>query len=82
MIDIVGRENLDEFIIENFTNNMVILLYFGADWCGPCKQLKKRLIERKEATDLFAREPNNGLAGILGNLDQSVFGDPAYPSLE
>jgi prophage maintenance system killer protein len=22
------------------------------------------------------------LAGILGNLDQSVFGDPAYPSLE
>jgi prophage maintenance system killer protein len=45
-------------------------------------ELKKRLIERKEATDLFAREPNNGLAGILGNLDQSVFGDPAYPSLE
>jgi prophage maintenance system killer protein len=45
-------------------------------------ELKKRLIERKEATDLFAREPNNGLEGILGNLDQSVFGDPAYPSLE
>jgi thiol-disulfide isomerase/thioredoxin len=45
MIEIVGRENLDNFIIENFTNNMVILLYFGADWCGPCKQLKKRLVE-------------------------------------
>jgi prophage maintenance system killer protein len=45
-------------------------------------ELKKRLIERKEATDMFAREPKNGLEDLLGNLDQSVFGDPAYPSIE
>jgi prophage maintenance system killer protein len=37
---------------------------------------------RGEASDLFARERGDGLAALLGNLEQSVFGEPAYPSLE
>lgn len=45
-------------------------------------QLKSNLIERGEATDLFAREREDGLGALLGNLDQSVFGEPAYPSVE
>ena len=45
-------------------------------------QLKKRLIERGEATELFALLREDGLASILGNLDQSVFGEPAYPTVE
>ncbi len=44
--------------------------------------LKVELMARGEATDLFARERDNGLASILGNLDQSVFGEPAYPTIE
>ena len=44
--------------------------------------LKKNLIERKEATDLFARPRGDGLGALLGNLDQTVFGDPAYPTIE
>jgi len=43
MKKISGIEELDEFILDN--KNNVILLYFGAEWCGPCKQLKNRLIE-------------------------------------
>jgi thiol-disulfide isomerase/thioredoxin len=45
MIDIAGVEELDNFIITENDNNNIILLYFGATWCGPCKQLKKRLVE-------------------------------------
>ncbi|MEO6699248.1 MAG: Fic family protein [Paraperlucidibaca sp.] len=37
---------------------------------------------RGEATDLFARERDDGLAALLGNLDQTAFGEPAYPSIE
>lgn len=37
---------------------------------------------RGEATDLFARDRGDGLASLLGNLDQTVFGEPAYPSVE
>ncbi len=44
--------------------------------------LKVDLMERAEATELFARPRDDGLASILGNLDQTVFGEPAYPSIE
>lgn len=45
-------------------------------------QLKADLMQRGEATDLFARDRGDGLAALLGNLDQTVFGEPAYPSVE
>lgn len=45
-------------------------------------RLKSSLIARGEATDLFARERGDGLDALLGNLDQTVFGEPAYPSIE
>lgn len=45
-------------------------------------QLKRDLLQKGEATDLFAKERGDGLAALLGNLDQSVFGEPAYPSVE
>ncbi len=45
-------------------------------------RLKADLMQRGEATDLFARERGDGLEALLGNLDQTVFGEPAYPSVE
>ena len=44
--------------------------------------LKADLMARGEATELFARDRGDGLAALLGNLEQSVFGEPAYPSVE
>jgi prophage maintenance system killer protein len=44
--------------------------------------LKHDLRARGEATDLFGHEREEGLASLLGNLDQSVFGEPAYPTVE
>jgi prophage maintenance system killer protein len=44
--------------------------------------LKTDLMSRGEASDLFGLERGDGLAAILGNLDQSVFGEPAYPTIE
>ena len=45
-------------------------------------QLKKQLIERGEATQLFAQPRGNGLDSLLGNLEQTVFGEPAYATIE
>lgn len=45
-------------------------------------ELKESLIQRGEATDLFAQERDDGLSSLLGNLDQTVLGKPAYPTLE
>ena len=40
------------------------------------------MIAKKEATELFAKERQDALEALLGNLEQTVFGKPAYPSLE
>ncbi len=45
-------------------------------------ELKADLLARREATELFGREREDGLAALLGNLDQTVFGQPAYPTVE
>jgi prophage maintenance system killer protein len=45
-------------------------------------ELKMDLMARGEETDLFGRERDDGLAALLGNLDQTVFGAPAYPTIE
>jgi len=45
-------------------------------------ELKQQLIKRKEATALFANPRSDGLASIFGNLNQTVFGEPAYPTVE
>jgi thiol-disulfide isomerase/thioredoxin len=41
MININSLEDLDNFIINN--QDKIVMLYFGAIWCQPCKKLKTRL---------------------------------------
>ncbi len=45
-------------------------------------ELKADLMARGEATDQFGHERDDELAALLGNLDQTVFGAPAYPTVE
>lgn len=45
-------------------------------------RLKADLMARGEASDLFGREREDAFAAILGNLEQTVFGEPAYPTIE
>lgn len=46
-------------------------------------QLKTALIEKGEATQLFAQEKTTGnLKGIFGNVFQSAFGENVYPTTE
>jgi len=45
-------------------------------------RLKADLMTRGETSDFFGLERGDALAAILGNLDQSVFGEPAYPTIE
>jgi len=45
-------------------------------------RLKDDLLVLQEAGALFGQERGDGLAAILGILQQSVFDQPAYPSIE
>jgi len=55
MIDIIGKEQLEEFIWENSLEKKIIVIYFGAEWCGPCQKLKEKLASdeaKQEMPDL------------------------------
>ncbi|WP_419597139.1 RhuM family protein [Thiolapillus sp.] len=44
--------------------------------------LATELRSRGEASELFARDRGDGLASILGNIEQTMFGEPLYKSRE
>ncbi len=44
--------------------------------------LAAELRERSEASELFARDRGEGLAAILGSIEQTMFGDPLYKTRE
>ena len=44
--------------------------------------MKAELIAKGEATELFGRERSDGFAALLGNLEQTVFGESAYSTIE
>lgn len=45
-------------------------------------ELKKNLVEKKQAGDLFGMERSGALDGILGNINQTFGGKELYPSIE
>lgn len=44
--------------------------------------LRRNLAERGEATALFGEARSEGLAGVLGAIEQTMFGEPLYPSAQ
>lgn len=68
MIDIIGIENLDNFIIEESCKNSIIMLYFGAEWCGPCKKLKNLL----NNTDTIQEMPKLAVAHLDIDEEQNA----------
>ena len=46
------------------------------------EELKHQLVDSGEATAFFAHPREDGLVGIFGNLNQTIFGEPAYPTIE
>ena len=90
LVEIVSRytqtflwlQQYDEGLLEEPSGQTGGKLPTAAEAMANLGQLKEQLMARGEATELFARLREDGLAAILGNLDQSVFGEPAYPSIE
>lgn len=46
------------------------------------RNLQGALIERREASGLFGNERGDAFAGILGSIEQTMFGEPLYKSRE
>ena len=59
------------------------LLINATDLLNDLFVLKSKLIQKNEASELFAQEKLHGsLQGILGNVYQTIFGQDAYETIE
>ena len=75
-------QQYDEGLLETPTGQPGGNLTPMSDVKAAIAALKKQLMEKGEATKLFANEREDGLSSIWGALEQSVFGEPAYPTIE
>ncbi|MCZ6804741.1 MAG: RhuM family protein [Proteobacteria bacterium] len=90
LVDIVSRytqtflwlQRYDEGLLNDPKGQEGGVLPSAGEAMENLNSLKQFLIERGEATELFAHLREDGLSSLLGNLDQTVFGEPAYPSIE
>lgn len=46
------------------------------------REFKRRLISNGEASSLFGQAPGDALEGILGNVEQTMFGESLYKTRE
>lgn len=90
LVDIVTRYAQTFVLLQRYDEGLLTepktesggLLPTLAEAHAALAQLKADLIARGEATALFAQERGEAFEALLGNLDQTVFGEPAYPSVE
>ncbi len=90
LVDVIARYTQTFLLLQRYDEGLLVeprgiaggVLPPVAEARAAIARLKQDLLTRGEATDLFGREREEGLAALLGNLDQSVFGEPAYPTVE
>lgn len=76
-------QQYDEGLLKDPKGHAGGLLLSPDDAMASLVKLKSQLMNQGQASDLFARSSkSDSLAGIFGNLDQTVFGEPAYPTIE
>jgi prophage maintenance system killer protein len=90
LVDVIARYTQTFLLLQRYDEGLLTepkgiaggLLPSVTDARAAITTLKNDLIARKEAGQLFGQEREAGLAAILGNLHQTAFGEPAYPSIE
>ena len=75
-------ESYDKANIEDFDGRTTAYELTYDEVKNVLAQLKTNLMAKKEATELFANEKDDQLAGIIGNLYQTFGGVELYPSIE
>ncbi|WP_020586181.1 virulence protein RhuM/Fic/DOC family protein [Desulfobacter curvatus] len=91
LIDIMGRythtflwlQQYDEGLLKSPAGISGGTLPTPEEAMASILELKKQLTAKGEASELFAGMSRpDSIEAIFGNLDQTVFGEPAYPTVE
>lgn len=79
-LTILEQYDKEKLVLLRKTKGKFILTYKDASKI--ISELKKELVAKKEASDLFGQEYGDKFKGILGNITQTFGGKELYPSLE
>jgi len=90
LVDVIARYTQTFLLLQRYDEGLLVeprgiaggVLPAVGEARAAIARLKQNLLSCGDATDLFGREREEGLAALLGNLDQSVFGEEAYPTVE
>lgn len=90
LVDIVSRYAQTFLLLQRYDDGLLTepsaqaggILQSMAEARTGLAQLKANLIARGEATVLFGQERGDAFDALMGNLEQTVFGEPAYPTVE
>jgi len=90
LVEIISRythtflwlQRYDEGLLESPTGETGGTLTSVETAMHALEELKQQLIDKGQASPLFANPSSGGLESIYGNLNQTVLGEPAYPTIE
>lgn len=79
--NLLNKYDSEKLLTEELNEEIIYVLdYKGVK--SAIEELKKELIKKDEASELFGNEKDKSFEGILGSISQTIFGNLAYPSVE
>lgn len=79
--ELLNRYDSEDFQLDNLSKEIIYVINYD-DVKKAIHQLKRELVQKGEAGELFGNEKDNSFRGILGSISQTVFGELAYPTIE
>ncbi|GAB2610577.1 virulence protein RhuM/Fic/DOC family protein [Belliella aquatica] len=79
--ELLNRYDSEDLQLDNLSKEIIYVINYD-DVKKAIHQLKKELIQKGEAGELFGNEKDDSFRGILGSISQTVFGELAYPTIE
>lgn len=79
--ELLNKYDTEELSMDGLSDDVIYIINYR-DVKEAIKELKRSLIEKGEASNVFGNEKDDSFEGILGSVSQTVFGQLAYPTVE
>jgi death-on-curing family protein len=79
--ELLNRYDSEDLQLDNLSKEIIYVINYD-DVKKAIHQLKRELVQKGEAGELFGNEKDDSFRGILGSISQTVFGELAYPTVE
>jgi death-on-curing family protein len=79
--ELLNKYDKGELSMDGLNQNVIYIINYD-NVKKAIDELKRSLITKGEASEIFGNEKDKSFEGILGSISQTVFGQLAYPTIE